>query len=153
MISIKGLICSGGIVVDNSIKEKFNIAFVVFLLLIVSTVFIWVSSIYFFDFLNKKDIVKVHFSMFFILCVPLLLYFSFGGVMILMNKESILRKYGFFKKILNVLLGIAALSFLFLIIGQRYMDNELISEGYTKCPKASFRSSTIYVIDAELCKK
>ncbi|WP_228519536.1 DUF1240 domain-containing protein [Morganella morganii] len=91
--------------------------------------------------------------MFFILCVPLLLYFSFGGFMILMNKESILRKYGFFKKILNVLLGIAALSFLFLIIGQRYMDSELISKGYTKCPKASFRSSAIYVTDAELCKK
>lgn len=91
--------------------------------------------------------------MFFILCVPLLLYFSFGRFMILMNKESILRKYGFFKKILNVLLGIAALYFLFLIIGQRYMDNELISKGYTKCPKASFRSSAIYVTDAELCKK
>ncbi len=138
---------------DNSIKERINIAFGTALLLIVSVVFIWVSSVYFFDFLNKKDIVKVHFSMFFILCVPLLLYFSFGGFMIFMNKESILRKYGFFKKILNVLLGIAALSFLFLIIGQRYMDSELISKGYTKCPKASFKSSAIYVTDAELCKK
>lgn len=138
---------------DNSIKKRINIAFGTALLLIVSVVFIWVSSVYFFDFLNKKDIVKVHFSMFFILCVPLLLYFSFGGFMILMNKESILRKYGFFKKILNVLLGIAALSFLFLIIGQRYMDSELISKGYTKCPKASFRSSTVYVADTGLCKK
>lgn len=138
---------------DNSIKEKFNIAFGTTLLLIVSAVFIWMSSVYFFDYLNNKDIIKIHFSMFFILCVPLLLYFSFGGFMILMNKESILRKYGVFKKILNVLLGIAALSLLFLIIGQRYIDNELISKGYIKCPKASFRSSTIYVIDAELCKK
>lgn len=138
---------------DNSIKERINIAFGTALLLTVSVVFIWVSSVYFFDFLNKKDIVKVHFSMFFILCVPLLLYFSFGGFMILMNKESILRKHGFLKKMLNVLLGIAALSFLFLIIGQRYMDSELISKGYTKCPKASFRSSTVYVVDTGLCKK
>ena len=138
---------------DNSIKEKCNIAVGVFLLLIISAVFIWISSVYFFDFLNKKDIVKVHFSMFFILCVPLLLYFSFGGLIILMNKESILRKYGFFKKILYLLLGVAALSFVFLIIGQKYMDSELISSGYTKCSKASFRSSTVYVIDAALCRK
>lgn len=153
MIFIKDLICSGGIVMDNSIKEKCNIAFGTTLLLIVSAVFIWLSSIYFFDFLNKKDIIKVHFSMFFILCVPLLLYFSFGGFMILMNKESILRKYRCFKKILYLLLGVAVLSFVFLIIGQKYMDSELISRGYTKCPKSSFRSSTIYVIDAELCRK
>ncbi|MET4888967.1 DUF1240 domain-containing protein [Morganella morganii] len=73
--------------------------------------------------------------------------------MILMNKESILRKYRCFKKILYLLLGVAALSFVFLIIGQKYMDSELISRGYTKCPKSSFRSSTIYVIDAELCRR
>ncbi|MGJ7065978.1 DUF1240 domain-containing protein [Morganella morganii] len=33
------------------------------------------------------------------------------------------------------------------------MDKELMSEGYIKCQKSSFRSSTVYVIDAVLCKK
>lgn len=138
---------------DKPIISKVKLFFGFVFIFSLSVSIFLIFTYYIADYINEREIVKVHFSMFFILCVPLLLYFSFGGFMILMNKESILRKYEFFKKILNVLLGIAALSFLFLIIGQRYMDNELISEGYTKCPKASFRSSTIYVIDAELCKK
>ncbi|WP_235845355.1 DUF1240 domain-containing protein [Morganella psychrotolerans] len=49
--------------------------------------------------------------------------------------------------------GIAALSFVFVVIGPIYMDDDLISKGYIKCQKTSFRSSTIYVVDAGLCKK
>ncbi|WP_413482215.1 DUF1240 domain-containing protein [Morganella psychrotolerans] len=140
-------------VVDDSIKKKYNIDFGVFLLLIMSVVFIWLPSIYFLGYINKEDIVKIHVGMFFILCVPLLLYFSFGGIMILINKEMLLRKYSFFKETLNVLSCIAVLSFVFAVIGPVYMDNDLISKGYIKCRETSFRSSTIYVIDAKLCKK
>ncbi|HCC5747633.1 TPA: DUF1240 domain-containing protein, partial [Morganella morganii] len=43
--------------------------------------------------------------------------------------------------------------FILLIIGPMYMDKKLISEGYIECPKASFRSSTVYVADTGLCKK
>lgn len=50
---------------DDSIKKKYNIAFGVFLLLIMAIVFIWLPSIYFFGYINKEDIIKIHFSMFF----------------------------------------------------------------------------------------
>ena len=130
-------------VVDDSIKKKYNIAFGVFFLLIMSVIFIWLPSIYFFGYINKEDIIKIHVGMFFILCVPLLLYFSFGGIMILINKEMLLRKYSFFKETLNVLSCIAVLSFVFAVIGPIYMDDDLISKGYIKCRETSFRTSTI----------
>ncbi|MEM8366366.1 DUF1240 domain-containing protein, partial [Morganella morganii] len=95
----------------------------------------------------------VHFSQFFVLLVPLFLYFSFIGILMLLNKEIMLKKYKFFKVLLFISLSLAVFSFVFLIIGSTYMDKELMSERYIKCPKASFRSSTVYVADTGLCKK
>ncbi|WP_250326587.1 DUF1240 domain-containing protein [Morganella morganii] len=136
---------------DEPVKKKYNIVFAVLLLIMLSAVYIWLLSVYFLDYINRSDIIKVHFSQFFILFVPLFLYFSFAGTLVFLNKEMVLKKHKFFKVLFFVFLSLAVFSFAFLIIGSAYMDKELISEGYIKCPKASFRSSTIYVTDAELC--
>ncbi|HIH4846083.1 TPA: DUF1240 domain-containing protein [Morganella morganii] len=69
------------------------------------------------------------------------------------NKENLLKKHKFFKVLLYMFLSLAVFLFILLIIGPMYMDKELISEGYIKCAKASFRSSTVYVVDTGLCKK
>lgn len=138
---------------DEPVIKKDNIAFGILLLIILSAIYIWLSSIYFLDYINRKDIIKIHFSQFFILFSPLLLYFSFIGIMVLLNKEKVLRKYKLFRVLVYFFLALAFFSFVFLIIGSIYMDKELMSEGYIKCQKSSFRSSTIYVFDAALCKK
>ncbi|MEM8294141.1 DUF1240 domain-containing protein, partial [Morganella morganii] len=138
---------------DEPVKKKYNIALTVLLLIVLSAVYIWLSSVYFLDYINRNDIIKVHFSQFFVLLVPLFLYFSFIGILMLLNKEIMLKKYKFFKVLLFISLSLAVFSFVFLIIGSTYMDKELMSERYIKCPKASFRSSTVYVADTGLCKK
>ena len=138
---------------DEPVKKKYNIALTVLLLIVLSAVYIWLSSVYFLDYINRNDIIKVHFSQFFVLLVPLFLYFSFIGILMLLNKEIMLKKYKFFKVLLFISHSLAVFSFVFLIIGSTYMDKELMSERYIKCPKASFRSSTVYVADTGLCKK
>lgn len=134
-------------------KKKYNIAFMALLLIMLSVFYIWLSVVYFSDYINKKDIIKVHIGQFFILSVPLLLYFASGSIMIFFNKENLLKKHKFFKVLLYMFLSLAVFSFILLIIGPMYMDKKLISEGYIKCPKASFRSSTVYVVGTGLCKK
>lgn len=64
---------------DEPVKKKYNIALAVLLLIMLSAVYIWLSSVYFLDYINRSDIIKVNFSQFFILFVPLFLYFSFFG--------------------------------------------------------------------------
>lgn len=138
---------------DELVKKKYNIAFTVLLLIVLSAVYIWLSVVYFSDYINKKDIIKVHIGQFFILSVPLLLYFASGSIMIFLNKEKFLKKHKFFKVLFYIFLSLTIFSFILLIIGPMYMDKKLISEGYIECPKASFRSSTVYVADTGLCKK
>lgn len=67
---------------DEPVKKKYNIAFAVLLLIMLSAVYIWLSSVYFLGYINRIDIIKVHFSQFFILFVSLFLYFSFIGILI-----------------------------------------------------------------------
>ncbi len=138
---------------DEPVKKKYNIAFMALLLIMLSVFYIWLSVVYFSDYINKKDIIKVHIGQFFILSVPLLLYFASGSIMIFLNKENFLKKHKFFKLLFFIFLSLAVFSFAFLIIGSAYMDKELMSERYIKYPKASFRSSTVYVADTGLCKK
>lgn len=73
--------------------------------------------------------------------------------MMLINIDMVISNKNIFKKIFKVLVCIAALSFVFAVIGPIYMDDDLISRGYIKCRETSFRSSTIYVVDAGLCEK
>ncbi len=82
---------------DEPVKKKYNIAFMVLLLIVLSAVYIWLSVVYFSDYINKKDIIKVHIGQFFILSVPLLLYFASGSIMIFLNKEKFLKKHKFSK--------------------------------------------------------
>ncbi|MEM8368857.1 hypothetical protein Q4R87_09445, partial [Morganella morganii] len=70
---------------DEPVKKKYNIALTVLLLIVLSAVYIWLSSVYFLDYINRNDIIKVHFSQFFVLLVPLFLYFSFIGILMLLN--------------------------------------------------------------------
>ncbi len=82
---------------DEPVKKKYNIVFTVLLLIVLSAVYIWLSVVYFSDYINKKDIIKVHIGQFFILSVPLLLYFASGSIMIFLNKEKFLKKHNFFR--------------------------------------------------------
>ncbi len=92
---------------DELVIKKDNIAFGVLLLIIISAIYIWLSSIYFLDYINRKDIIKIHFSQLFILFAPLLLYFSFIGIMVLLNKEKVLRKYKLFRVLVYFFLALA----------------------------------------------
>lgn len=67
---------------DELVKKKYNMAFMALLLIMLSVFYIWLSVVYFSDYINKKDIIKVHIGQFFILSVPLLLYFTSGSIMI-----------------------------------------------------------------------
>lgn len=78
---------------DEPVKKKYNIAFMALLLIMLSVFYIWLSVVYFSDYINKKDIIKVHIGQFFILSVPLLLYFASGSIMIFLNKENLLKKH------------------------------------------------------------
>ena len=49
---------------DEPVKKKYNIALTVLLLIVLSAVYIWLSSVYFLDYINRNDIIKVHFSQF-----------------------------------------------------------------------------------------
>lgn len=82
---------------DEPVKKKYNIVFAVLLLIMLSAVYIWLSSVYFLDYINRSDIIKVHFSQFFILFVPLFLYFSFAGTLVFLNKEMVLKNINFSK--------------------------------------------------------
>lgn len=88
---------SGNRDMDELVKKKYNIAFTVLLLIVLSAVYIWLSSVYFLDYINRNDIIKVHFSQFFVLFVPLFLYFLFIGILILLNKEIMLKNINFSK--------------------------------------------------------
>ncbi|MET4867257.1 Uncharacterised protein [Morganella morganii] len=99
---------------DELVKKKYNIAFSVLLLIVLSAVYIWLSVVYFSDYINKKDIIKVHIGQFFILSVPLLLYFASGSIMIFLNKEKFLKKHKFFKVLFYIFLSLAIFSFYFI---------------------------------------
>lgn len=99
---------------DELVKKKYNIAFTVLLLIVLSAVYIWLSVVYFSDYINKKDIIKVHIGQFFILSVPLLLYFASGSIMIFLNKEKFLKKHKFFKVLFHIFLSLAIFSFYFI---------------------------------------
>lgn len=77
---------------DEPVKKKYNIAFMALLLIVLSVFYIWLSVVCFSDYINKKDIIKVHIGQFFILSVPLLLYFASGSIIIFLNKENLLKK-------------------------------------------------------------
>lgn len=49
---------------DEPVKKKYNIVFTVLLLIVLSAVYIWLSVVYFSDYINKKDIIKVHIGQF-----------------------------------------------------------------------------------------
>ncbi|ETO42103.1 hypothetical protein X965_04780 [Morganella sp. EGD-HP17] len=99
---------------DEPVKKKYNIAFMALLLIMLSVFYIWLSVVYFSDYINKKDIIKVHIGQFFILSVPLLLYFASGSIMIFLNKEKFLKKHKFFKVLFYIFLSLAIFSFYFI---------------------------------------
>lgn len=137
----------------DEIKNKKELVFGLLILIFISFSYTYMAGIYFCEYINESDVVKIHFAMFFIFFIPVLIYFSVIIVMMLINIDVVISNKNIFKKIFKVLVCIAALSFVFVVIGPIYMDDNLISKGYIKCQKTSFRSSTIYVVDASLCKK
>ncbi|HDT1128075.1 TPA: DUF1240 domain-containing protein [Morganella morganii subsp. morganii] len=138
---------------DNKIKNKKSLIFGLFLFIFISCVYTYIVGVYYYNYISQSNVVKIHFSMFFISLVPMLIYFSIIIVIMLIDIKLVSSNSKIFKIIFKVLACVAALSFVFAIIGPQYMNDELISSGYTKCPKSSFRTSTVYVIDAELCRR
>lgn len=153
MIFIRDLIYLEGVVVDNKIKNKKNLIFGLFLFILISCVYTYIVGVYYYNYISQTDVVKIHFSMFFISLVPMLIYFTIIIVIMLIDIKLVSSNNKIFKIIFKILVCVAALSFVFVIIGPQYMDSELISKGYIKCSKSSFRSSAVYMIDAELCRK
>lgn len=146
-------ICLEYLVVGDLVVNRYKMFFwsVFFMFLSFSSVFIFVY--YIIDYLNLNDVVKVYPPIFFVFSSPLLMYFSFITFIISINKSWVLSNNDVLKKIFKYLLCVVALSFIFVIAGPAYIDDDLISKGYIKCQKSSMKLQVIYVVDADLCKK
>lgn len=138
---------------DSSSKNKIKIILTIFTLMLIPGLLFYFSIVTINDYINKENIVKIYPGLFFVFFAPLIIYISFGLFMMLINKGELLSKNKVFNKILNVLVCFSIFSFIFVVIGPMYIDDDLISKGYIRCQVSSFKSPGIYVIDSSLCKK
>lgn len=146
-------ICGGESVVDKPIISKVKLFFgFVFIFSLSVSVFL-IFSYYTADYINESEVVKVYPPLFFVFFVPLLMYFSFIILIVMINKEIIVSRVSIFRRIFKFLAFFSALSFVFMIIGPMYMDSNLISKGYIKCHSTPIKLQTVYVINESLCGK
>lgn len=146
-------ICGGESVVDKPIISKVKLFFgFVFIFSLSVSVFL-IFAYYTADYINESEVVKVYPPLFIVFSAPLLMYFSFVILIMIINREVLVLKILIFRRIFKFLAFFAVLSFIFMIIGPMYMDSNLISKGYIKCHSTPIKLQTVYVIDAELCRK
>lgn len=146
-------ICGGESAVDKPIISKVKLFFGFVFIFFLSVSIFLIFSYYISDYINEREVVKVYPPLFFVFSAPLLMYVSFIILIVMVNKEIIVSSVSIFRRIFKFLAFFAALSFVFMIIGPMYMDSNLISKGYIKCHSTPIKLQTVYVIDAELCKK
>ncbi len=143
----------GGSVVDKPTISKVKLFFWFVFIFSLSISVFFIFTYYIFDYINESEVVKVYPPLFFVFSAPLLMYFSFVILIMIINREVLGSKILIFRRIFKFLAFFAALSFVFMIIGPMYMDSNLISKGYIKCHSTPIKLQTVYVINESLCGK